>query len=61
MSGCFTAYLMELMEYITHYIPLIGSPCFHKYYDKDGAVTAERYDLFTFHLLFLKRFIVLLN
>lgn len=36
-----TAYLTEFLEYITHYIHLIGSPSFHKYYDKQGAITAE--------------------
>ena len=35
------AYLMEFMEYITHYIPLIGSLCFNKCYDKDGAITVD--------------------
>lgn len=46
---------MELMEYITHYIALVGSPCFHKYYDKDGAITAKLHGVLTFHLLFPKR------
>lgn len=46
------------MEYIIHYILLIGSPSFHKYYDKQGAITAELHDLFTFRSLFLKGFYI---
>lgn len=61
MCGCLlvrSAYLTEFMEYITHYIPLIGSPSFHKYYDKQGAMTAELPGLLTFYILFLEKFIV---
>lgn len=54
-----STYLMELMEYITHFIPLIGSLCFNKYYDKDGARTV---DLMVYsHFIYCKRFVVLFN
>lgn len=36
-----SAYLMELMEYIAPYMPLVGSLCINKYYGKDGAITVD--------------------
>jgi hypothetical protein len=37
------------MKNIIHCIALIESSGFHKYYDKEGTMTAEIHDLLTFH------------